>query len=915
MNRNIRHSTLLITVVLVLALSAIATVPVLADSGTTPPPTTGSATGGRTSHDGSSTSLSQVPSGTKVVIVDSNGDKLPLGSQAAADILNSGDPIWCPSTVTTPNNSGLSGCTLVASSLADLISGMGTTYNATHTNSTIWIENTTEPQLNAAIILDGSTQFSAWAPYTLTLKGGWVGCSSTCVNTISGVSTLQDSLEIEHWHNAVKISNLIVSGATTGTGLTVTTTGNITLTNVQSNGNSGGGADLDNHAGASTVTVAVTGTLTNPSQFNSNTGGDGLDVLSNGAVTLTDVSANGNIAGSGAYVDNTSGTGTVTVNNTGSQTFNSNFLNGLLVFSNGSITVSNLHADGNGTGYDGTTYPYDNSGGIYLENDFGTDTGSVAVNGTSNRFTNNYEDGLDVLSNGAITTDSLIANGNGLKGTIPTFVWVGAFLENAGNSSPKPITLNGLNLFNSNHDDGLDVYSYGAIKANDLNAAYNANGAGVVLDNCNRDVSGYYCYNGSAQTVTVTGINTFNQNDLDGLDVYSYGNITAADLNASGNDTDGSIDLNAGVWLENDFASYTTSKNSKGTVTLTGTNNFSDNVFDGLDVYSYGAIKASNIHAVNNQCDGAYLDNSNASTAQAITLTNYNTFNYDGCYGLEVYSNGAISLSTLSANDNGGAGAFIANADPGFSSGVTMAGNDSFSGNYYDGLDVFSYGTITVNTATLVAEANGITGSTSGMGVYLDNCVGTLPGASCTIGAAKNVTLNGTSIIDGNYGQYYDGTNTVDQAGLVIYSKGSIKVNNVTASYSESGAGALLDNSAGASSATVTLTGFGAFNDNDGDGLIVNSKGNVTLTKVMADGSIGDVNSGYNGEGLNVTATFGKLSLTCGEFVNNADYGIDLDTGGTATIKGAVLMDNGNDEVNQTGSGIVPPIVRTCTLP
>src|ERR1700690_668851 len=109
MNTTARLRTLVLSVLLVIALSAIATAPVLADSGTTPPPpsTTGSAR--TTSRSSSSNSLSRIPSGTKVVVLDTQGNKVPLGSEAAQDIVNSGDPIWCPSSVASPIPS-ISGC-------------------------------------------------------------------------------------------------------------------------------------------------------------------------------------------------------------------------------------------------------------------------------------------------------------------------------------------------------------------------------------------------------------------------------------------------------------------------------------------------------------------------------------------------------------------------------------------------------------------------------------------------------------------------------------------------------------------------------------------------------------------------------------------------------------------------------------
>ena len=724
MNKNVRHTSLLLTILLVLAISAFMVVPVLADSGSTPPPA-GSATGGRTSNKGSSSnSLSQVPSGTKVVILDNQGDKLPLGSQAAQDALNSGDPIWCPSNVSKPLGSGLNGCSSSFGDLYDLISnisaGTGFPILATkpNANGTIWILNSVANAGNDGstlpIVIDPTIDsLGSWANFTLTLKGAWNGYTMNTV-TVADPSTFTVPISITNWNNSVTISNIVVTGAT-GTGLTVSTSKNITLMSVQSNGNSIGGAVLDNRGG--TGTVAVTGTLANPSQFNGNTGGDGLEVFS---------------------------------------------------------------------------------------------THSILVNGVT--------------------------------------------------------------------------------------ASLNTGGMGVMVDNCLANLSSQ-CTVTAPATVTLTGLTT-SGNGSDGLDAYSFGNILVNNVTAMGNTT-------TGVWLENDFSNAAvTPVKSKGTVTLTGLNVLADNLGgDGLDVLSFGAIKASNLHATNNGGGaGAYLDNSGASTAQAITLTNNNTFNDNGKDGLDVFSNGGITLSTLSANGNNGFGASVANNNATFASSVMLSGNDSFNNNYYDGLDVTSGGTITVNTQTLSANGNGITGSFRGTGVNLNNT---------SANSAKTVTLNGASTFNGNYAEVFDGVDTIGSAGLVIFSNGNIKVNNVTANDNTNGAGALLDNFTGSSKATVTLTGSGFFNNNAGDGLNIITNGTVALTKVNADGNQGTVSSTYTGDGVYVSAGV-KVTLTCGELVNNVGYGADVVTAPHLTLSGVAMLDNGAGSLNFVGT---PAQTSTCTMP
>ena len=972
MNRSFQFSTFFITVLLVLALSAIATVPVLADGGTPP---AGSATEGRTSNGGSSSnSLAQVPSGTKVVIVNSTGDKVSLGSQEAQDVLNSGDPVWCPAALSTPTP-GTGGCTgpgvTSFNSLLTTLSGNQSVYAK---NGTIWIEasyvSSSNDSGSTSFTLDGSGStgynFSILRNFTLTIQGGWIGTSGN--KTITGLSEFDVPISIINWNNNVTVNDILVQN-TTSDGLTIRTTKNIALKDVHSNGNSGDGAYLDNCLWNGTNCVGV-GTVTVTSSYFDGDGNDGLDVYSKGAITLNNVTA-GDTLGNNQYgawldncnygdpFDNTVGCLILTssaVTLTGNNQFNYNGQDGLDVYTTGAITASNLTANDNGqigarldncqsyefdtaddywtcsaasahtatltgfntfngNGYDGldiysngvlTTNnltAQDNWGdGAYLDNDWAMTPLALTIAG-NNDFENNYYDGLDANSYGVLTANDITANGNGTSGvTTDEYTGgVGAYFWGY-----KGVTLTGASTFNGNYsimtyDDGdpndywtweaggLTISSSGPIKVSNVSADGDQAGAGVWLDNCETDGSGN-CYN-NAQTVTVTNLNATN-NAMDGLDAYSFGNITTTDLNASGNG-------GSGIYLENDYAGYFSGLNSKGTVTLTGTTIANDNYGDGLDVYSYGAIKAGNIHAINNSGDGAHLENKSALSAQAVTLTGNNNFSYNDGSGLKVYSNGAITLSTLNANFNEVNGADLENNNPGFTSAVTLSGNDSFNDNSSaSGLYLLSKGVISVNTLSLVANGNGIDGA------YLDNS-----GAA----TAKTVTLNGTSVFDGNYAQYFDGVNTYPGAGLNIVSKGSIKVNNVTADDNTDGAGALLDTTAGSASATVTLTGFGIFNNNAGDGLDVNSHGAVTLAKVTADGNQGASGSLYTGAGVYVSAN-GKVTLSCGNLSNNAEYGIAVDTSPLLTLLGPVFVDNGTQDI-YTGLGVGLMQARTCSLP
>ena len=64
--------------------------------------------------------LTQVPESTEVVVIDEEGTPVPLASEAAAEIVEGFDPMWCPSGVLP----GGPGCTTNFASISALITDM-----------------------------------------------------------------------------------------------------------------------------------------------------------------------------------------------------------------------------------------------------------------------------------------------------------------------------------------------------------------------------------------------------------------------------------------------------------------------------------------------------------------------------------------------------------------------------------------------------------------------------------------------------------------------------------------------------------------------------------------------------------------------------------------------------------------------
>lgn len=444
MNRTLRYSMLVTTFMLALIFGVSSAFPVLADSGTIPP-TTNTSPGGRT-YSSRQSSLSQVPSGTKVMIVDSNGNKVSMGSQDAAAILNSGDPIWCPDGILPVAGNG--GCsasyTSFSSLLADLSALNGNT--GVDANGTIWFEDSyvssiNDPGVNS-FTLDGGT-LTTWAGHSLTLQGGWTGDNGGTINP-SEPSQFNATLNILNWNGDVTLNDLLftqtngpgmnvtftgIGPSARGASLAITTTGNVKLSNVDATENPSNGVLIDNRSGSGAV-IVDTGNFSN--NGTSVFGGLGIYVLSKGPISVNDVTANANgWAGAMLFNDNIGAQGGIIL--TGTNVFNGNIQDGLMLSSTGSINVSNTTADANGLT------------GAYMDNAFGLE--DVTFAGV-NQFNNNVGSGLYVYSDGVITVNNVTASGNGSGGII---------LINGLYAPSKNIVFTGTNVFQGNQQQGLYI--------------------------------------------------------------------------------------------------------------------------------------------------------------------------------------------------------------------------------------------------------------------------------------------------------------------------------------------------------------------------------------------------------------------------------------------------------------------------
>jgi parallel beta helix pectate lyase-like protein len=815
--------------------------------------------------------LSQIPDGTGVVVLDETGATVPLATQEAADIASTGDPMWCPSGVTP----GAATCSGSYSSLSDLVAGFVPTGNGT-----IWIQAGPDPGSEATI--DGSGSWSAARNFSLTLLGGWAGCSPTCTSSITGVSTFDTAINIVDWTGSVTVKNIAFEGVPANSAYSTTAAlnvanakGSIALDNVSAHASASNlrGAWLDNLSSSAGAPVTVTNSI-----FTANTA-DGLTIQSAGAVTLKNVTSDSNTLGVYIHNDYASGAKPVTITN---GVFTGNNSDGLSIYSNGAVTLNNISADFNLSG----------NGATITNNVLGTVNSPVTLKGF-NDFSSNGGTGLLVTSDGLISLSNVTANGNGIgvsldntdpPGTsmpgVTILGYFGASSNTAGNglkikskgpisaanltllynaangvyadnslgSASQPVTISGVNTFGLNSGVGLWIVSHGAVTLSNVTADNDVTGAQIL------NTGGTL-----AKPVTMTGVNTFNGSFMDGLSISSAGAVTLSNVTASENQG------GFGISIHNTAA-----------ISLLGHVTVSGNKY-GLIANSTGAVTVNNLTALGNDQDGAVIHNFSANPALQpnVSLVGPVLVSENGDYsggGLTIVSYGAVTMSNVTADGNASYGVWITNYGGAASRPVTITGTNSFNGQGSFGLKIESSGAITLSNVT--ADRN------MGYGALL---------WTRGVSAPQSVTLTGTNTFNSN------GDSAADESGLIVNADGNIIVSNLTASYNYA-SGAILDNytnwAAGPPFPTwgsVTVNGFGNFVSNThGDGLYVNTHGSVTLNRVAA------VYNGASGgdNGIEVHADH-NITLVCSSAWGNWSYGLQAGTPGMLTIKGFISYADG----------------------
>jgi hypothetical protein len=511
--------------------------------------------------------------------------------------------------------------------------------------------------------------------------------------------------------------------------------------------------------------------------------------------------------------------------------------------------------------------------------------GAVTINQITIDGTNSI--GLEIQTAGDVSLNDIFSNNNDDAGlsvdaigdidinnlTASSNGAGGAFGNGAElNSSTGSVTLIGINTFEDNLETGLFVDVGGDIDIENITAS--GNGAGGVSGN-GAELSS------SAGSVTLTGVNNIFEDNLEtGLLVDSVGDIDLENITASGNGTGGASGSGAEL------------NSSTGSVTLAGINNiFEDNLETGLLVDSVGDIDLENITASGNGTGGASGSGAelNSSTGSVTLVGISNIFEDNLETGLLVNSLGDIDLENVTASGNGSGGVFGSGAELNSLYSVSLAGTNIFNNNRDAGLFIDVVGdvdleNITANGNTTGAELN-LSGSLSITGVNVFNNNDETGLYAEVIGDidAENITANYNGLSSG-FGNgvelyaagyfYLIGTNILNgnhDTGLYVDAVGNIGAENVTASYNKASGAEFF------TLGSFTLIGENVFNKNNLDGLFVDAVGNI---------SIENVNASLNGGSGIYLETDSNASITCGLLRNNAGYEIEADLSGILTLSG-----------------------------
>ena len=669
------------------------------------------------------------------------------------------------------------------------------------------------------------------------------------------------------------------------TGIYVQTLGKVKLYGVSANGNGYSGVSVDNcqyDAGLGeclgTKTVSIQNKRGIVSTF-SNNALNGISIESKGTIKVTNIAANNNgIKGVVLYNKYENSSAGITIKASGSvaNEFNNNGWNaeesdepnGLSVYTNGTISVSNVEANHNQNG----------GSGIVLWNHQGLYTKSVKL--TNAICSGNDLTGLHIMSLGTIKLKNIEASDNNGDGAV-----IQNDFEGYSSSVSLKYQRGYSNTFDNNNGSGLIIATNGSVSTGNLSVHNNyltygelfgssrSLGTASVQEYYNEiagtDVWGFYGENGVAYTIQLNASDDANLDPFGFdpyLEIYDSGDTLLDWDDNSGGDSNALISFTPtsdgwyylhvsgdmdGFYLlginDPTFSDRTyiwnsgTSITAGSNVTIKGSqaSEFINNSLAGLSVYTPGSVNITWANAEGNGTEGILLDTQGGTGNVTVKGKNKNTdssIQNNGWHGLSILSNGSTSLTYLWASDNGMAGIKVGDVDTPTGRKVKLT-NLTSMGNAGNGIDVHSLDAITAKN--MHALENGASG------VILVNNAG-----------LATVTVTGESFFSAN-----------GASGLVIDTAGNVKISKI---YAENNQGIGIDIEA--DSANISLSSVNA-NYSGQDGIKLTTDGNITISKVTSFSN----GTGVDGDGLSIEASAAsRVTIKSSAFIGNEGNGIEV---------------------------------------
>jgi putative surface-exposed virulence protein len=813
----------------------------------------------------------------QVVLMDPAGEPMDMASQESAQVLAVADPYF---KVGLKYYRFLTDCS---------------SYPASPTNECI---ETSVPsiqeaidyiRLNGTVPTDGKI-YAENATYTENIS---IDGSLPYLASFKGLIGIADAGVFPTISGDVNVNNLI-SGFTLS-GFTID--GDVYIYD-----NSGALVLQDLEVGGHSISATQSGNITvkNVKTHNSGSFGTALNNPSAGNVVISDSEFNNNIVGDGLKIETN---GTVTINNVISS---DNGYYGIALSGSKSVTLKNVIANYNmsNTGIKIESH----SGSLTMENITANDNGSFGVHA-------NLE-GMPVT----VIMKNMTANNNDGGGI---------YIETLG-----AVTITNSATFSNTNGRGLFISTKGAVKLTTVGAGNNG-AAGVKIE-------GVFAYDGSDRkismaspaSVTITSpataifANFFGNNgQLDNPALGRQGILIITENSVSINNFNAGNNLGYGVNITGpllyDSILDANVQHSAGAVTITSTilnwrNYIGNNQMDGINVYSAKAVTLAKIDMDNNTGNGVYIRTMGAISLTGISSTRnglsgvdldnclynessslclgtgsitisspsgtLNNFDENNHFGVWVVSKGAITVTNIRANTNGSDGAFLWNHRGGSSAAITVATSgavrNEFNGNGKNSGFAPWYPD---GGVYYWVRFNGLT-ALSGGNISIKNssaCSNNF-GWGAGIVALNNEAATAKTVV------IADSETSGNDQGLVVYSKGSITLTNVYA-FSNGGYGGIwLDNCLESppdtrnclGSGTIKLTNVTA-NDNSGTGLSALSKGVITIVGANANNNWNfgiELRNSY----IDTTAGINLANITAD---NNNNTGITVTTNGSAVLK------------------------------